>query len=190
MIRPLTHIGNPVLRHVCDAVDPGDIGSPDIQGLIEDLIDTKRHANGAGIAAPQIDVARRVFIVEVHNNPRYPYKPEVPLDVVINPDITFLTEDRYENFEGCLSIPGIRARVPRCPHIRVTGFGRDGTPFSKEVRGITAGTYQHEFDHVNGILFPDRVQDTSSYCTWEEFHARYEEGFRDEVASIVARWGA
>lgn len=190
MIRPITQIGNPVLREVCAPIAPEDIPSAEVQALIDDLIDTKRAAGGAGIAAPQVGDARRIFIVEVKDNPRYPYKPEVPLDVVINPELEFLTAERFENYEGCLSIADLRGRVPRCPHIRIRGLDRSGQPFEKEVRGITAGTYQHEFDHLEGILFPDRVEKEDSLCSWDAFRTHHEDAFREEVEAIVARWGS
>lgn len=190
MIRPITQRGEPVLTQVAERIPPRDIPHKDVQQLVDDLIDTKRAANGAGIAAPQIGTSRRVFIVEVHDNPRYPYKPAVDLDVVINPDIDFLTAERFDNYEGCLSIPDLRGLVPRCPHIRLSGFDRLGRPFAKEIKGITAGTYQHEYDHLEGILFPDRVVDEASFCTWDAFRAEHEDAFRQEVEAIVRRWGS
>jgi len=188
MVLEITKIGNPVLREMCAKVSAADLASDEMQQFIDDLIETKRDANGAGIAAPQVGRPWRIFVVEVKNNPRYPYKPEVELTVCVNPTITFLTEERYLNFEGCLSIPDLRGRAPRCPHIRVDALDRHGVPFSREVRGITAGTFQHEDDHLNGILFPD-IADPKSFSTWGEFALRYEEGVAKSVKEIVQEWG-
>ncbi len=189
MVLAITKIGNPVLRRNCEALAVEQIESEEIQQFIDNLVETKRDANGAGIAAPQVDKPWRIFVVEVANNPRYPYKPETPLTICINPTITFLTEERYDNYEGCLSIPDLRGKVPRCPHIRVDALDRTGKPYSMDVKGITAGTFQHEDDHLNGILFPDRVTDPHTFSTWAEFELRYQEGVKDSVIQIVEKWG-
>ena len=187
---PITQLGDPVLREVSKEVPIKDIGTNDVQSLIDDMIETKRAANGAGLAAPQVSKLWRIFVVEVQDNPRYPYKPNYPLTVVVNPRITFLTEDRFDSFEGCLSIPDLRGVLQRCPEIRVQGFDRFGQPLDKIVRGISAGTFQHEDDHLNGILFPDKVMDTRTLCTWTEFRKHYEDGFRHQVEKIVAKYGS
>ena len=188
MVLEITQIGNPILREICVEVPEDRIADDDVQAFIDDLIETKRNAHGAGIAAPQVGEPFRIFVVEVSKNPRYPYKPEAPLTVCINPTLTFLTEERYENYEGCLSIPDLRGKVPRCPHIRVEALDRHGNPFSIEVKGITAGTFQHEYDHIDGILFPDRA-DPKTFSTWAEFKQRYEDDVRADVKEIVANWG-
>ena len=189
MVLDITQIGNPVLREICVEVPEDVLEQDDFQAFIDDLIETKRHANGAGIAAPQVGEPFRIFVVEVKNTPRYPYKPEAELTVCVNPKITFLTDERFENYEGCLSIPDLRGKVPRCPHIRVEALDRHGKAFTREVKGITAGTFQHEFDHIDGILFPDRVTDPHTLSTWNEFKERHEDGVRVEVEAIVAKWG-
>ena len=188
MVLEITKIGNPVLREVCAEVSPERLASAELQGFIDDLIETKRHANGAGIAAPQVGKPWRIFVVEVKDNPRYPYKPETDLTVCVNPTVTFLTDERYLNFEGCLSIPDLRGKVARCPHVRIEALDRHGVPFSRETRGITAGTLQHEDDHLNGILFPDRA-DSRSFSTWAEFALRYEADIVESVKEIVSEWG-
>jgi len=189
MVLEITQIGNPILREICVEVPQDRLMDDDFQAFINDLIETKRHANGAGIAAPQVGEPWRIFVVEVKDNPRYPYKPAAELTVCVNPKITFLTKERYDNYEGCLSIPDLRGRVPRCPHIRVEALDRNGKKFTREVKGITAGTFQHENDHLDGILFPDRVTDYHSLSTWGEFKLRHEEGVREGVEAIVAKWG-
>ena len=113
MIYPITKIGDPILRQIAHQVPESEIKSAEVQQFIDDLIETKRAANGAGLAAPQVAKLWRIFVVEVQDNPRYPYKPNYPLTVVINPQITFLTEERFDSFEGCLSIPELRGQLQR-----------------------------------------------------------------------------
>ena len=181
-------IGHPTLREIAEEVPVDQIKSAAVQEFIDSLIETKRAANGAGIAANQVDNTWRIFVVEVMNNPRYPYKPEYPLTVMINPEITFLTEDRFENFEGCLSIPNLRGVVHRCPVVKVSGYNRDAEPVEFEVRGISAGTFQHEADHLNGVLFTDRLSDPRNLCTWDEFNKRYEELFKKLVQEVESTY--
>jgi len=190
MILPITKIGDPVLRQIARPVSELELRSNEVQQFIDDLIETKRAANGAGIAAPQVAKLWRIFVVEIKDNPRYPYKPNYPLTVVINPEITFLTEERFDSYEGCLSIPDMRGQLQRCPEIRVKGLDRNANPIDIVVRGITAGTFQHENDHLDGILFPDRVTDTKTLSTWAEFQKHYEPQFRRVVESVVARYGS
>ncbi len=105
MLRKIVQIGNPALREIALEVKESEITSDKIQSLIDDLIETMRNANGAGLAATQIAVPLRICIIEVNKNPRYPYKPDIPLTVLINPKITFLTDERIYVYEGCLSVP-------------------------------------------------------------------------------------
>jgi peptide deformylase len=188
MVLDIVQIGHPVLRAPCHDVPGEELGTPGMQEFVDDLIETKRAANGAGIAAPQVGKPWRMFIVEVRDNPRYPYKPDAELTVCVNPRITFLTPDRYLNYEGCLSIPDLRGQVPRCPHIRLQALDRFGVPFEREIKGITAGTFQHEYDHLEGILFPDRA-DPRTFCTWKEFAERYQAGVEKAVRQVVDQWG-
>ncbi len=183
-------IGHPTLREIAAEVPVDQIRSAPVQEFIDSLIETKRAANGAGIAANQVDNTWRIFVVEVMNNPRYPYKPEYPLTVIINPEVTYLTEDRFENFEGCLSIPNLRGVVHRCPVIKVSGYNRDAEPVEFEVKGITAGTFQHEADHLNGILFTDRLIDPRNLCTWDEFNKRYEKSFKQVVQEVESTYNS
>ena len=180
----IVEIGHPTLREVAQEVPVDEIKTAPVQEFIDSLIETKRAANGAGIAANQVDNLWRIFVVEVVNNPRYPYKPDYPLTVVINPEITYLIEDRFENFEGCLSVPNLRGVVHRCPIIQVTGFNRDAEPVDFEVKGVAAGTFQHEMDHLNGVMFTDRTIDPRSFCSWSEFDKRYEDSFRQLVLEV------
>jgi len=108
---------------------------------------------------------------------------------LINPTIELLTSETFANYEGCLSVPGLRGVVDRAVEVRVRAIDRTGAPIDAVVRGLSAGTFQHETDHLNGTLFVDRVTDTHTLCTWEEFHARYEAAFIERVHALVRTWG-
>lgn len=190
MIRTIVQLGNPALRQVADPVDVNQIQSNEIQNLIDDLIETMRHANGAGLASTQIAVPLRICIIEVNKNPRYSYKPDIPLTVLINPKVTFLTEERINVYEGCLSVPNMRGKVDRCPEILIEGFDREGQSVSFVSKGISAGTFQHELDHLDGLVFTDRMKDASSLTTIDEFADHYEDDFKDQVISIVKTFGS
>ena len=190
-VREILEIGHPVLAARAEEIDPGDIGSAGVQGCIDDLIDTMHAAKGSGIAANQIGVPRRIFVAEVKGrNPRYPYKPPIPLTVLVNPVITPLSDETFENNEGCLSVPDLRGVVTRHLEIEVSGYGRDGEARRFPVRGYSAGTYQHELDHLDGVLFPHRVSDPTTFSSWKVFKAFREEAFAAEVRRLVAHWGA
>ena len=185
-VRDILHIGHPVLRATAQPVDPVDV-----QTLIDDLIDTMRAADGAGLAANQIGEPVQVCVIEVRpGNPRYPYKPVIPLTVLINPVLEPLTDETFANYEGCLSVPGLRGVVDRFVEVRVRAVDRYGAPIDTIVQGLSAGTFQHETDHLQGRLFVDRVTDTRTLCTWPEFHQRYERGFVERVRALVDRFGS
>ena len=190
MIRKRVHIGNPSLREVAGEVDRDAIQSGEIQSLIDDLIDTMRDANGAGLAATQIAVPKRICVIEVKKNPRYPYKPDIPLTVLINPKVTFLTEDRINVYEGCLSVPNMRGKVDRCPEILIEALDRNGEEISFTSKGISAGTFQHELDHLDGLIYTDRMKDSSTLTTLDEFAEHYEDDFKRQVISIVDLYGS
>lgn len=189
-IKEILQIGHPVLAARADEVDAKNISSPQVQGWIADMIDTMRDANGAGIAANQIGIPARIFVIEIGDNPRYPYKPKVPLTVVINPEIEPLSDTVFVSNEGCLSVPQMRADVPRFVEIGVRYFDRDGNKVEKEVRGYSACTWQHENDHLDGILFPHRVEDRRSFTSWRIFQEYKQQQYAEEVRALVARWGA
>jgi peptide deformylase len=178
----ILQIGDPRLRVPVTKVDPEEI--PSLQPFIDDLIATMRAANGAGLAAIQVGRGLHVLAVEVNNNPRYPYKPNIPLTVLINAEITLLTPERFSNYEGCLSVPNLRGRVPRCPHIRVCALDRYGAPLDFTAKGLAAGTYQHELDHLDGVLFVDRVEDSRTFCTVDNFRRHHMDAFAREVALL------
>ena len=189
-VKEILTIGHPVLAAPAQAVEPKDIKGDRVQGWIQDMVDTMRHANGAGIAANQIGIPYRLFVIEVGDNPRYPYKPKVPLTIIINPKITFLSDATFTSNEGCLSVPGIRANVTRNVEIKVDYLDQTGEAVQQIIRGYSACTWQHEFDHLDGILFPHRVSDLNSFCSWEVFAEYHQADYADEVRDLVAKWGA
>lgn len=186
----IAQIGAPVLRQRSRELSADELRSPEIQAFIDDLVDTMHDAAGAGLAAPQVHRPVRVCAIEVKDNPRYPYKPNIPLTILVNPVLTPISEDVFSNYEGCLSVPDLRGEVPRHAEIRVQALDRHGAPIDRIVRGITAGTFQHECDHLDGKLFVDRVADTTSLCTWKEFAREHEPRFRERVREIVAKYGS
>jgi peptide deformylase len=156
-VRPIVTVGHPVLRQPTRPVSPEELASPAIQRLIDDLVDTMHAAHGAGIAANQIGASVRIATIHVDHNPRYPYKPPIPLTVVVNPVIEPLDDELVEINEGCLSVPNLRGMVNRHVNIRVRSLDEHGRPRDEVKRGLTAGTYQHECDHLDGKLFLDRL---------------------------------
>ncbi|NND76031.1 MAG: peptide deformylase [Ilumatobacter sp.] len=188
-VRPILSIGDPELRVPAGEVDPDDIAGERVQGVIDDLIDTMRDANGAGLAATQIGERLRIAVMEVTDNPRYPYKPRIPLTVAINPVIDFLDDELVEINEGCLSVP-LRGNVERHVNIRVRYLDRDGIPHDETMRGLTAGTWQHECDHLDGVLFIDRVGDRTTLSTWDEFEQHHRDAFIERITAFVERVGS
>lgn len=186
----IVRIGEPVLRLVADPVGAHELATPGFQRFIDDLVETMRAANGAGLAAPQVGVARRVFCVEVRDNPRYPYKPDLELRVLVNPELRVLSDETFMSYEGCLSIPDLRGLLPRALEVEVAYTDREGNRVVEEVRGLSAGTFQHEQDHLDGILFVDRVEDTRTLTTWDGFRRWHEEAFAAEARAIVERFGS
>jgi len=159
----VAHLGHPILRQVAEPVSPEAIGAPEIQRLIDDMFETMDDHDGAGLAAPQVHVSRRIVIYGVAANPRYPDADAVPLTVLVNPKITPLTQDEEEDWEGCLSVPDLRGKVPRCTRVRVEAYGRDGKRLRFDAEGFHARVVQHECDHLDGILYPMRVRDFTRF---------------------------
>jgi len=186
---PILSIGHPVLRQRASEIDPGEIATADVQTLIDDLIDTMHHANGAGLAANQVGRSVRVVVMEVTSNPRYPYKPPLPLTVAINPVIEPLDDELVDVNEGCLSVP-LRGNVQRHVNIRVRYLDRNGVEHDEVKRGLTAGTWQHECDHLDGVLFVDRVTDPTTLSTWDEFNEFHRDGFIERITEFVERVGS
>ena len=186
-VRPIVTLGDPVLRRPARDVTPEELASSEVQELIDDLIDTMRGAHGAGLAAPQIGDGRRVAVIEVDHNPRYPYKPAIPLTIVVNPVITPIDDERYRSNEGCLSVPDLRGDVERYVRVRVEYLDRNGERHDDVKVGLTAGTFQHECDHLDGVLFVDRVGDPTRFSTWAQFDRFRRAAFVAEVEALTAR---
>jgi len=159
-IRPVLKMGHPVLRQVADPVKRFDEG---LDELLADMDDTMRSLHGAGIAAPQIGVSLRVVIFEVQENPRYPQVTPVPYTVLINPELTPIGHEEEDGWEGCLSVPGMRGLVPRLRQLRYRGVDRYGAPIDRTVEGFHARVVQHEVDHLDGILYPQRIRDLREF---------------------------
>jgi peptide deformylase len=159
-IRPVLKMGEPLLQSVAAPIARFDA---ELLALVADMDDTMRALSGAGIAAPQIGVSARVVIFELKDNPRYPHITPVPYTVLVNPLVTPLTAEQDEGWEGCLSVPGMRGLVPRYRRLRYTGFDQYGAPLERTVEGFHARVVQHEVDHLDGILFPQRVRDLRDF---------------------------
>ena len=189
-VREILHVGNPLLRERSREITRDELASAETQQLIDDLVDTMHAANGAGIAAPQIGELVRIATIEVTNNPRYPYKPPIPLTIVVNPVIEPLDDELVEINEGCLSVPNMRGNVMRFVNVRVQYLNRDGGEHDEVWRGLSAGTFQHECDHLDGLLFLDRVHDTRSLTTWDQFERFHRAAFVERITAFVERVGS
>jgi peptide deformylase len=189
--REIVEIGHPVLRERAREVTSEELGSEAVQRLIDDMIETMRAASGAGLAANQVAERLRVAVVEVRpGNPRYPYKPPIPLTVIVNPVIEPLDEEIAQINEGCLSVPNLRGEVPRHVNIRLRYLDRDGGEHDEARRGLTAGTFQHELDHLDGTLFVDRVTDPRTLTTWDQFERFHQDAFVERARRLVERVGS
>jgi len=160
-VREILKMGDPRLLRVAQPVAAFD--TPELHALVVDMFDTMHAANGAGLAAPQIGVDLQLVIFGFKKNERYPDAPPVPETVLINPQITPLSDVQEEGWEGCLSVPGLRGVVPRFAGIRYTGFDPQGRPIEREAEGFHARVVQHECDHLAGVLYPMRVRDFSRF---------------------------
>ncbi len=156
-VREILKMGDPRLLRVAPPVREFD--TPELHALINDMFDTMEAARGAGLAAPQIGVDLQLVIFGFTRNERYPDRPAVPQTVLLNPVITPLTDEIVEGWEGCLSVPGLRGKVPRYARIRYAGVGPAGQPIEREVDGFHAVVVQHECDHLIGRLYPTRMLD-------------------------------
>lgn len=156
-IRQVLKMGEPLLLQVAKPVEQFD--TPELHRLIKDMTDTMASLNGAGLAAPQIGVSLQVVIFGFEKNQRYPDADEVPFTILLNPQLTPLSAEQEDGWEGCLSVPGIRGMVPRYAHLRYRGVDQYGTAIDRTVSGFHARVVQHECDHLQGILYPMRVKD-------------------------------
>ena len=189
-VLPIVTVGDPVLRERAREVTPEELASPEVQRLIDDMIETMRAAGGAGLAANQVGALLRIAVVEVDHNPRYPYKPQIPLTVLVNPEIDPADTETAAINEGCLSVPGLRGEVDRHVRVRVRRLDRDGAAHDEVRLGLTAGTFQHELDHLDGVLFLDRVRDPATFMTWEQFERHHRAAFVERAEALTARVGS
>ena len=166
-IREILRMGNPILLKVSEKVKKFD--TPEIHELIKDMIETMKDAQGAGLAAPQVGESIQLVIFGVDKNERYPDAEEVPFTVLINPVITPLTQEKEDDWEGCLSVPGMRGVVPRYKTINYKGFDQYGNEINRNAEGFHARVVQHECDHLFGILYPTRIENMKLF------------GFHDEI---------
>jgi peptide deformylase len=165
-VRDVLRMGHPVLRERSKPVEA--FGTAELLELVVDMKETMAAKNGAGLAAPQIGVGQRVVIFGVQKNPRYPDAEEVPFTVLVNPKIVLLTREVEEGWEGCLSVPGMRGLVPRYTRLRYSGYDEHGQPIEREAEGFHARVVQHECDHLDGILYPQRMTDLAKFGFNEE----------------------
>ncbi|PTN11131.1 peptide deformylase [Nitrosomonas aestuarii] len=160
-IKPVLKMGEPLLLEVASQVE--QFNTPELNELIQDMQDTMASLDGAGLAAPQIGVGLQVVIFGFKENQRYPDADEVPFTVLINPQLTPLSDGMEEDWEGCLSVPGMRGKVPRYTHLRYQGFDQYGRVIDRQVDGFHARVAQHECDHLQGILYPMRIRDFRTF---------------------------
>jgi len=162
-VRPIVRLGHPALRAPAQPVPPDRIGDPEIQALIDDMVETMREAHGVGLAATQVGEGVQLFIYQAAG------PPEIPLSVVINPLVTPQAREMSYDWEGCLSIPDLRGLVPRHPRVRVQGLDREGRPLDYGAAGFEARIVQHEYDHLNGVVFLDRMRDFKTLAYFDEW---------------------
>ena len=164
--RRVLRMGQPILLERSQPVT--NLHAPELQILLQDMQDTMEAEDGAGIAAPQIGVLLRVVMFGIENNPRYPHVEPVPFTILINPEITILDQAREEGWEGCLSVPGMRGLVPRYRRIAYSGYDAQGQRIEREAEGFHARVVQHEVDHLDGVLYPQRIKDMTRFGFKEE----------------------
>jgi peptide deformylase len=169
-VRRIIRMGHPTLRQRAREVTREELAAPEIHRLVEDMVDTLHDAGGIGLAAPQIDVPLRLAIVEIPGGrSRYGEIPSMPLTVFVNPEIEVIDPTTAGYWEGCLSVPGLRGYVERPQHVRVTALDLEGTPIRLELSGFLATVFQHEFDHLDGRLYIDRITDLTKLAFDDEF---------------------
>ena len=168
-IRPILRIGDPRLFEIASEVS--EFNHPELDDLITDMFDTMEAADGAGLAAPQIGIGLRIVIFGFDSNPRYPDDNDIPKTILINPAFSSLSDEREDGWEGCLSVPGMRGVVSRYRRIRYSGFDASGTAIEVEADNFHARVVQHECDHLDGIIYTQRLSDPLKF------------GFTDELLS-------
>ncbi len=158
-ILKVARLGHPVLRQTAEPVPVEEIRSAVVQRFIDDMVETMREYDGAGLAANQVHALRQVAVIEVETNPRYPEAEAIPLIVLINPVVTLLTEEREDGWEGCLSVPDMRGLVSRATSVRLECYDREANPVDLVAKDFFARVIQHETDHLDGIVYLDRMRD-------------------------------
>src|SRR5690349_2468841 len=164
-VRPIVRLGHPALRTPAKPLPPASLADPAVQALIDDMVEAMHEAHGVGLAAPQLGEEVQIFVYQAAG------PPEIPLRVVINPLITPQVREVVYDWEGCLSIPELRGLVPRHPTVRVQGLDREGRPLDYAVSGFEARIVQHEYDHLNGVVFLDRMRDLRSLAYFDEWES-------------------
>ena len=182
-LRTIVRLGHPALRTAASPVTPEALASPAVQALIDDMVDTMRAAHGVGLAAPQVALGHQLFVYEVRREADEPADDGIALHVVVNPMLEAAQGELDYDWEGCLSIPELRGLVPRYPAVRVRGLDRHGAPLDYVARGFEARIIQHEFDHLNGIVYLDRMRSLESLTYEREFEQFFTDAAPDEVAA-------
>ena len=188
MKNKIAQIGDPFLRKPTEEIPVEAIKKKKIKEIINKMIKIMHEHNGAGLAANQVFEKYRICIIEIINNSRYKHIPEIPLKILINPKITYLNKKKlFSSYEGCLSVPNIRGRVLRSYDIEIEYYNQYAELISEKIFGYEAIVYQHEIDHLEGILFTDRVNDKQSLVTYENYLNFYEENYKKELAKIFEK---
>jgi peptide deformylase len=179
-ILKVARLGHPILREMASPVAYEHVRSPEIQRFIDDMVETMREYDGAGLAAPQVHTLLQIAVIEVEGNPRYPDAPSIPLMVLVNPVVTPLTEEMEDGWEGCLSVPDMRGMVPRYTAVRLQCLDRAGQPVDLVAKEFFARVIQHETDHLKGIVYVDRMRDLSTLSHIAEWK-RYWLGVKEQA---------
>jgi peptide deformylase len=179
-ILKVARLGHPILRQVARPVSPAHIRSPEIQRFIDDMVETMREYDGAGLAANQVHTLLQIAVIEVEGNPRYPEAADIPLTVLINPVVTPSGEEMVDGWEGCLSVPDMRGMVPRYTEVRLQACDRAGERIDLVAKDFFARVIQHETDHLNGIVYPDRMRDLSTLSFIAEWN-KYWLGLKEQA---------
>lgn len=169
MILKVARLGHPVLRVRAKPVPVAQIGKPGLESFLRDLIQTMQEYDGVGIAAPQVHVSSQVAVIRVGHNPRYPKAPRIPLTVLVNPRVRPASKGMQEDWEGCLSVEGLRGRVPRWRRVEVQAYNGRGERVRFLASGFFARVIQHEWDHLQGKVFLDRMKDLSTLTHLTEY---------------------
>jgi peptide deformylase len=181
-ILKVARLGHPVLRRRAESVPVREITRPETQRLIDDMIETMHEYVGVGLAAPQVHVSRQIAVLECEAHPAHPEMPKIPLMVVINPVLTPIGEETAPDWEGCLSIPDFRGVTPRHTAVRLEGYGRKGERLDLTAKDFFARVLQHETDHLNGLVYLDRMRDLTTLSHLQEWNRHWLTAEREEEA--------